>query len=304
MLIFKIVFYFIGSIANDEDFVNENKTDDDYPRIELVEVVSLPEEDESEEIQTAGITLNLTGSKDINTTSPNSAEEADRSASSSSPDMSTEQDIITPSDPKKPVLSLEYTFHTPTARPTRSSERRRSLITNRQSYTRSTQSLIPPIVEQEPTISEEEKDPSSNNISIYSTRPSSSTTPMLSKLSTNRTVISEAPSIILQKSLADSASPSPNPTPIITVRQSERLSSSLSPRRNINPLHSSTPSVRNKSLQMISIGEEEQLTTTVPQQFNIDLTTDMIDNEQQVDIPIQSKYKHFFSFHLSFFFYN
>ena len=33
--------------------------------------------------------------------------------------------------------------------------------------------------------------------------------------------MSEAPPMILQKSLAGSASPSPNPTPIITIRQSE-----------------------------------------------------------------------------------
>ena len=67
--------------------------------------------------------------------------------------------------------------------------------------------------------------------------------PSLSKLSTNPTIISEAPPIILQKSLAGSASPSPNPTPTITIRKSERLSSNLSPRRSINPLHSSTPSI-------------------------------------------------------------
>jgi hypothetical protein len=117
---------------------------------------------------------------------------------------------------------------------------------------------------------------------------------MLSTLSTNPTAISEAPAIILQKSLAGSASPSPNPTPIITIRPSERLSSSHSPRRNINPLHSSTPSIRNKSLQMVSIGEQEQLSTTVPQQLNIDLTAEdveMNDNEQQVDITINSKIK-------------
>jgi hypothetical protein len=264
-------------IPNDECFVNENKLDDDYPRIELVEVVSLPEEDEFEQEQPAGITLNLTESKDNNPTSPTSAEEADCSASSSSSYVSLQQDIPTPTELQMPVLSREYTFNTPTARPTRSSERRRSILTNRQSYGHS---LIPPILEQQ-TISEEERD-----LSICSI-------PSLSKLSTNPTVISEAPPIILQKSLAGSASPSPNPTPTITIRQSERLSSNLSPRRNINPLHSSTPSIRNKSLQLVSIGEQEQLSTTVPKQLTIDEDTEMIDNQQQIDFPIQSKTKHF-----------
>jgi len=271
-----------SSIPDDESFVNEAKTDDDYPPIQLVEVVSLSEDEDFESEQNAGITLNLTGSKDINTISPTSAEEADRSASSScSSYVSTQQDITTPIDPKIPILSREFTYNTPTARTTRSSERRRSILTNRPSSSRLTQSLIPE-QQQQPTISEEE------NVSICSI-PSSSKS-LLSTLSTNPTIISEAPPIILQKSLAGSASPSPNPTPIITIRQSERLSSNLSPRRNINPLHSSTPSIRNKSLQLVSIGEQEQVTTTVPQQLNIDLSTEeveMIDNEQQINIPIK-----------------
>ncbi|CAF5072895.1 unnamed protein product, partial [Rotaria socialis] len=86
-------------------------------------------------------------------------------------------------------------------------------------------------------------------------------------------------------SLAGSASPSPNPTPIITVRKSDRLSSNLSPRRSIKPLQSSTPSIRTKSLQMVSIGEQEQVLTTAPQQFNINTSVDeieMSDKEQQV----------------------
>jgi hypothetical protein len=255
------------SIPDDQCFVNENKLDDDYPRIELVEVVSLSEDEEIEPEQNGEITLNLT-------TSPTSAEEADRSASSScSSYISTEQDITTtPTDPKMPILSREFTYNTPTSRVTRSSERRRSILIN------------PP---SQPLIPEEE------NVSIYSipsSASSSSAKSTLSTLSTNPTVISEAPPIILQKSLAGSASPSPNPTPIITIRrQSERLSSNLSPRRNINPIYSSTPSIRNKSLQIVSIGEQEQVSTTVPKQLNINLSNEdveMIDNEQQIDIPI------------------
>lgn len=252
------------SIPDDQCFVNENKIDDDYPCIELVEVVSLSEDEDIEPEQNLGITLNLTES-------PASAEEADRSASSScSSYISIQQDMTTPINPKMPVLSREFTYNTPTERKTRSSERRRSILLTRPSQ---------PIILEEDNLS---------ICSIPSSSPSSKS--LLSTLSTNPTIISEAPPIILQKSLAGSASPSPNPTPIITIRQSERLSSNLSPRRNINPLHSSTPSIRNKSLQIVSIGEQEQVSTTVPRQLNIDLSTDdieMIDNEQQIDIPIQ-----------------
>ncbi|CAF1305699.1 unnamed protein product [Adineta steineri] len=268
------------SVEN-EYFENENKIDDDdYPRIELVEVVSLTDEDEIEQEQMAGITLNLTETKEINSTSPTSAEEADCSASFSSSHISPQQDINTPIDTKMPVLSREFTYNTPTSRTTRSSQQRRSIITNYQNYSRSAHSLITTIPEQQTTASSEEED--QQQLSTYSIP--------LSTLSTNPTVISEAPTIILQKSLAGSASPSPNPTPIITIRQSQRLSSNLSPRRNINPLHSSTPSARNKSLQMVSIGEQEQVSTTAPPHLNIDLTTDdveMLDNEQQIDIPIK-----------------
>lgn len=112
---------------------------------------------------------------------------------------------------------------------------------------------------------------------------------MLSVLSTNPTAISEGPPLILQKSLAGSASPSPNPTPIITIRKSDRLSSIVSPRRSIKPLQSSTPSMRVKSLQLVSIGEQEQVLTTAPsQKVNVNTSTHQItmcDKEQQVDIP-------------------
>ncbi|CAF3498843.1 unnamed protein product [Rotaria sp. Silwood1] len=271
--------------TNDESFSSEPKTPDDYPNTELIEVVSLPEEDDIEHQPAAGITLNLTISKDTNPVSPSSAEEADRSASSSSSYLSYQQDIPTPNNPKMPVLSREYSYNTPTTRATRSSERRRSIIANRRSNTRLIHSVIPRIQEQQTTITEEEKDLSSENTSRCSF-PSSSLKSMLSILSTNPTVISEGPPIILQKSLAGSASPSP----MITIRKSERLSSNLSPRRSIKPLQSSTPSIRNKSLEMVSIGEQEQVLTTAPKRFDMNLSAndiEMFDKEQQVDIPIE-----------------
>ncbi|CAF4419785.1 unnamed protein product [Rotaria sp. Silwood2] len=273
--------------TDSESFSTEPKTTYDYPNTELVEVVSLPEEDEIEHEPAAGITLNLTASKDSNPISPSSAEEADCSASSSSSYFSYQHDMSTLNNPKMPVLSREYSYNTPTIRATRSSERRRSIITNRRSNTRLVHSVIPRIPEQQTTITEEEKDLSSENASLCSF-PSSSLKPMLSILSTNPTIISEGPPIILQKSLAPSASPSP----MITIRKSERLSSSSSPRRSIKPLQSSTPSIRNKSLQMVSIGEEEQLLTTAPQQFNMNLSTneiEMFDKEQQVDMHIENR---------------
>ncbi|CAF2144928.1 unnamed protein product [Rotaria magnacalcarata] len=266
---------------------SETKPSDDHSQTELVEVVSIPEDDEPE--PAAGITLNLTTSKDITQPSPSSADDADRSASCSSSFVSNQQDSPAPTNLIMPTLSREYSYNTPAMRITRSSERRRSILTNRRSHARTTHSVIPYISEQQATISEEEKELSSGNTTL-SSFPSSSLKPMLSVLSTNATIISEGPPIILQKSLAGSASPSPNPTPIITVRKSDRLSSNLSPRRSIKPLQSSTPSIRTKSLQMVSIGEQEQVLTTAPQQFNMNTSIDeieMSDKEQQVDIPIE-----------------
>jgi hypothetical protein len=51
-----------------------------------------------------------------------------------------------------------------------------------------------------------------------------------------------------------------------SIRKSARSSSHPTPRVSINPLHSSTPSTsRHKSLQIVSIGEQEQVSTIVPQ---------------------------------------
>ncbi|CAF4147230.1 unnamed protein product, partial [Adineta steineri] len=67
----------------------------------------------------------------------------------------------------------------------------------------------------------------------------------------------------------------------ISIRKSRRSSSHPTPRVSINPLHSSTPSAsRNKSLQMVSIGEQEQLTTTVPQEINIEFQSE----QQNIEI--------------------
>ena len=271
--------------------INEPQPDEAPPHAELIEVMSVPEDEESEDQPAVGITLNLTTTKEVDPSSPSSAEEADRSASSSG--ESPPADIVSPSEPMMTsVLSREYTYDTPTRRTTRSSHRRHSSITNRLSSIRPAKSTIPPIEERSPMVTEDEKEISSDNISLSPNASTAKT--LLSVLSTNPTSISEAPPIILRKSLAGSASPSPNPTPTMSIRQSERLSSNLSPRRSINPLHSSTPSIRNRSVQMVSIGEQEQVSTTVPPQLKIDSSIEeermsINDNEQQVDIPIESK---------------
>jgi hypothetical protein len=92
---------------------------------------------------------------------------------------------------------------------------------------------------------------------------------MLEVLLTNPT---EAVPNALQKTLTV-------PSPVRkSTRKSERTSSTATPRVSINPLHSSTPSSsRHKSLQIVSIGEQEQVSTIVPQQIN----NEILQEEQQ-----------------------
>jgi len=92
---------------------------------------------------------------------------------------------------------------------------------------------------------------------------------MLGVLLTNPT---EAVPNALQKTLTV-------PSPVRkSTRKSERRSSTATPRVSINPLHSSTPSSsRHKSLQIVSIGEQEQVSTIVPQQIN----NEILQEEQQ-----------------------
>ena len=80
-------------------------------------------------------------------------------------------------------------------------------------------------------------------------------------------------SVVQQTSIASS----PGRT---STRKSGRVSSNPTPRASINPLHSSTPSsTRHKSLQMVSIGEQEQVSTTVPQQINIEIQEEEEDED-------------------------
>lgn len=268
------------STSEAESFVNETKTVEDYSSIEPMEVVGLPEHEEIEFDQNAEITFTLTEIKEIDPPAPTGTEEADRTASSTcSSYVSIPQEATMPIDSGKTVLSREFTYNTPTTRSIRSSKRRRSIFIHPQHVTKL---LIPVIPEQQQSIITK-----GENIWVYSS--SSSTNSILSPLSNHSTTISEAPPIILQKSLADSASPSPKSTPASIIHPNDRLSSSLSPRRSIHPLHSSTPSTRNKALEIVFIGELEQLSTTVLQQPNLSLTTSevtMIDNRQHIDIPL------------------
>ncbi|CAF4550388.1 unnamed protein product, partial [Rotaria magnacalcarata] len=76
-----------------------------------------------------------------------------------------------------------------------------------------------------------------------------------------------------QRALHDTLSTSIKPSSQRTSRGTKRLSANLTPRASINPLHSSTPSstTRHKSLKMVSIGEQEQILTTVPTQQEIEI---------------------------------
>jgi len=91
--------------------------------------------------------------------------------------------------------------------------------------------------------------------------PSIASKSMLGILLTNPT--EDQPSIIQHTSIVSSPAR-------VSTRKSGHLSSNPTPRASINPLHSSTPSsTRHKSLQMVSIGEQEQVLTTVPQQIDM-----------------------------------
>ena len=121
----------------------------------------------------------------------------------------------------------------------------------------------------QPTINEE----STNSPSVVSKS-------MLGILLTQPT---EAEPSVLQKTLTTSVVSSPLSISAQTTRKSDRLSSNPTPRVSINPLHSSTPSSsRHKSLQMVSIGEQEQVSITVPQQINIEIQEE--EEEQQIEI--------------------
>jgi hypothetical protein len=78
--------------------------------------------------------------------------------------------------------------------------------------------------------------------------------------------------------------PSASSLPVQTsIRKSARSSSNATPKVSINPLHSSTPSTsRHKSLQMVSIGEQEQVSTIVPQLID----NEIIQEEEQQEIEI------------------
>ena len=71
------------------------------------------------------------------------------------------------------------------------------------------------------------------------------------------------------------------------TRQSARVSTQSVRKTNMDPLHSSTPSAKRHSVQMVSIGEEEQVSITVPQPTVTDTepipmaTEDEVEEEQE-----------------------
>ncbi|CAF3416179.1 unnamed protein product [Rotaria socialis] len=115
-----------------------------------------------------------------------------------------------------------------------------------------------------PTQTEER--PSTRNSKILKPTPSVVSKSMLNILLTQ-------PTDVEQSALHDTLTTSVKPSPRRTSRGTKRLSANLTPRASINPLHSSTPSstTRHKSLQMVSIGEQEQVLTTALTQQEIEI---------------------------------
>ncbi|CAF0927929.1 unnamed protein product [Adineta ricciae] len=122
-----------------------------------------------------------------------------------------------------------------------------------------------------------------------SRRSASVSTPIRpSKRNTTVNQTSESPAIesnsmlgvLLTNPTENNASVAPSPVPS-AAQNGRRSSSNATPRASINPLHSSTPAAtpRHKSLQLVCIGEQEQVTTTVPHQVNIEIQRDDADVE-------------------------
>ncbi|CAF2889615.1 unnamed protein product [Rotaria sp. Silwood2] len=250
------------SPANNECFVNNENNLNSEKKNEFVEIVSVPEEDENEQEKTNSITLNLTLSKPTDEINQNMS-------------IQSEQ-ISTPVKSLMSLLSREYTYNTPKRR---SSQRRRSMLNS---------SLIPT---EQTIINEEEYKspsiPSKSMLNILLTKPTETEQKSITDLNTISPIQSttKSPSIASKSMLGILlTNPTDNERSVlqetsmrsslnrISTRKSKRLSTNLTPRVSINPLHSSTPSTtkRHKSLQMVSIGEQEQVSTTVRQEINND----------------------------------
>ncbi|CAF3467564.1 unnamed protein product [Rotaria sp. Silwood1] len=252
------------SPANNECFVNNENGTNTEKQNEFVEIVSVLEEDENEQEKTNSITLNLTSSKSTDEINQNMSNQMEQ--------------ISTPIKSLMPLLSREYTYNTPKRR---QSQRRRSMLNSSSNSSMLTdQTTINEEESKSPTIpsksmlnilltnTTETEQKSLTNIQTLSPVQSTTKSPsvtsksMLGILLTNPTDIEQS---VLQET-------SIRPLNRVSTRKSKRLSTNLTPRVSINPLHSSTPSTtkRHKSLQMVSIGEQEQVLTTVPQHINND----------------------------------
>ena len=163
------------------------------------------------------------------------------------PHVSIQQEhTSTPTKPMASLLSREYTFNTPNQR---SSHRHRSTL----------KSVNATPVQQSVIVDEQTDSPSI---------PSKS---MLGILLTNAT--ESRASQTLHSSVLTPLSPR-------MTRPSKCLSINPSAKVSMTPLQSSTPSAKRQTMQMVSIGEQEQVSITVPQQDDIDL------DEEQPQIEI------------------
>ncbi|CAF1588809.1 unnamed protein product [Adineta ricciae] len=116
------------------------------------------------------------------------------------------------------------------------------------------------------------------------TRPSKRNTTVNRTIETPAIESNSMLGILLTNPAENNTTVASSPVPS-AAQNGRRSSSNVTPRASINPLHSSTPAAtpRHKSLQLVSIGEQEQVTTTVPQQINIEIQREDADVEM---VPI------------------
>ncbi|UJR37431.1 hypothetical protein I4U23_030134 [Adineta vaga] len=212
-----------------------------------------------------------------------------RSASASSPirpskrTTMNQQAINSPSIASKSMLDVLLTKPTKEATPTRASKRNTTVNEIIDSPTVASKSMLEVLLTK-PT---EAKPRSSRRSASVSSpiRPSKRNT--ISQQTNNSSSIASQSmlGILLTNPTDNNTSLTPEisiaPSPVRnSTRKSRRSSSNPTPQTSINPLHSSTPSAsRLKSIQMVSIGEQEQVTTTAPQQINIEIHREEADIE-------------------------
>jgi hypothetical protein len=239
----------------------------------LVQVMTVPDEDDSNRVDSINaISLNLTVSNETASMQPNGSLECEL--------ISTPAKAILSS-----LLSREYTYNTPE---TRSSQQQRSTLNPVSSLTVDQQTTMPAVeqnssstsIVNDQAMSREIEQNTTSTITVKDTNePRTSTVHSTSLLGV---LLTQTTDIDSSKAITDELSPR-------KTRRSERVSTPSIAKMSINPLHSSTPTSKRCTLQMVSIGEEEQVSITVPQ-----LPSDNNNEHQSIDrlnmsiIPLSS----------------